>query len=95
MMGLDISASALVTSQDQVNLSLSYIKSEWTDLVFHWQYPTQDLLVNGVFYNDVAHPDADYKGKPMTNTPPWTINFTYNHNFDLWNGGVLKVGATV
>jgi iron complex outermembrane recepter protein len=95
MMGLDISASALITSHDQVNLSLSYIKSEWTDLVFHWQYPTQDLLINGVFYKDAPHPDMDYSGKPMTNTPPWTINLSYNHNFDLWNGGVLKVGASV
>jgi len=95
MMGLDISASALFTAQDMVNLTISYVKSEWTDLFFKWQYPTQDLLIDGVFYDDAPHPDMSYNGKPMTNTPPWTVNLNYNHNFNLWNGGVFKVGLGI
>jgi iron complex outermembrane receptor protein len=43
----------------------------------------------------VDHPDKDYSGKPMTNTPPWTINLNYTHDFTLWNGGTLKPGVTV
>jgi iron complex outermembrane receptor protein len=30
----------------------------------------------------------------MQNTPEWTINLSYNHNFTLWNGGNLKVGLS-
>jgi iron complex outermembrane recepter protein len=89
MFGVDLSASALITSEDMVTFSLSYIKSEWTDLYFHWEYADQTKLVNGVA-TIVSHPDVDYSGKPMTNTPPWTINLNYSHNFNLWNGGALK-----
>jgi iron complex outermembrane receptor protein len=38
--------------------------------------------------------DTSYNGKPMQNTPEWTINLSYNHSFSLWNGGTLKVGVS-
>jgi iron complex outermembrane recepter protein len=96
MIGVDLSINALLTAKDQVNLSASYINSEWTSLYFKWQYHTQDILnADGSVTYGAPHPDVDYSGKPMTNTPPWTINLSYNHNFDLWNGGTLKTGFTV
>jgi len=93
MYGFDVSANALITANDFVNLSVSYLHSEWTDLYIVWEYSTELELVNGVA-TEVTVPDSDYKGKSMSNTPEWTINLGYTHNFNLWNGGVLKVGAS-
>jgi iron complex outermembrane receptor protein len=93
MIGADISAVALITSKDIVNLSISYIKSEWTDLYFDWESDTEWLLIDGV-PTEVDLPNTSYNGKPMQNTPEWTINLSYNHNFSLWNGGNLKVGVS-
>jgi iron complex outermembrane receptor protein len=92
MYGVDLSASYVITSKDMVNMSLAYMHSEWTDLYFDWEHELQwDATVGG----QVPLEDSDYSGKPMTNTPEWTINLTYNRNFNLWNGGVLKASATV
>jgi iron complex outermembrane receptor protein len=43
----------------------------------------------------VYDPGADYTGKPMMFSPPWTVNLSYNHSFNLPNGGVLKAGVSV
>ena len=100
MYGIDLSSSFLFTSKDLLNLSVSWIKSEWYDLYFNWEYEQQLSTVydeNGtpIGVEWVDHPDMDYSGKPMTNTPPWTINLNYTHNFTLWNGGTLKPGVSV
>jgi iron complex outermembrane recepter protein len=92
--GLDLSMDAALSSQDMLNASAAYVKSEWKSLVFHWYYTTQDILVNGVKFANQPHPDADYSGRPMSYTPPWTFNLNYSHSFYLWNGGVLKVNPT-
>jgi hypothetical protein len=33
--------------------------------------------------------DEDYEGKPMTASPEWNITASYQHTFDLPNGGTL------
>ncbi|MBN1628073.1 MAG: TonB-dependent receptor, partial [Deltaproteobacteria bacterium] len=93
MLGADLSVSAIITAKDMLNLSVSYIKSEWTDLYFDWTYDYELKLIGGVA-TQVDLEDTSYNGKPMQNTPPWTINLSYNHNFNLWNGGTLKAGIS-
>jgi iron complex outermembrane recepter protein len=91
MFGIDFSADAMLTANDTATLSVSYMKSEWTDLAFIWEYPTEWVLINGV-PTEVPHENVIYNGKPMQNTPPLTVNLIYNHNFPLGNGGNIKAG---
>jgi iron complex outermembrane receptor protein len=87
----------IITSKDNLKLSVSYLKSEWKELFFNYEndytlsadagrYPQgTDIIVSLVPLEDVS-----YKGKPMTHSPEWTINATYKHIFSLWNGGTLE-----
>jgi iron complex outermembrane receptor protein len=89
--GFDVQATAVLTSQDRLDLSLSYLKSEWKDLFFDYSYPgTLVLTPDGNGTEWLVIEDEDYSGKPMMNTPEWTVNLSYNHTFDLPNGGALK-----
>lgn len=78
MYGLDLETSAILTQKDTLNLSVSYIKSQWDELCFDYDYAD----------------DVNYHGVPMAQTPPWTWNLTYSHNFLLSNGSLLKAGIT-
>jgi len=96
MIGADVSSSWIITSKDMLNLSVSYLKSEWTDLVFDYYY---DYLIvttgppGSAFTreNIVEATTVSYNGKPMTMSPPWTVTASYSHNFNLQNGGIIKV----
>ena len=91
MIGLDIQTSAIITEKDRLDLSISYIESEWTNLFFDFDYNQTleyDEETDSLIWVDV--PDQSYNGKPMTLTPPWTVNLIYSHNFDLANGGVIS-----
>jgi iron complex outermembrane receptor protein len=77
MLGFDLQTSLIITPKDRVNLSVSYIDSEWTDLYFDYYY-------------DDEYEDTSYNGKPMKNTPPWTVNASYDRRFNLPNGGDLS-----
>jgi iron complex outermembrane receptor protein len=88
MMGFDLDASAVITPQDRLDVSISYLESEWTDLFFDYDYNTVLDVVDGQ-YVWVDFPDKSYNGQPMFMSPPWTISATYNHNFNLANGGIL------
>jgi iron complex outermembrane receptor protein len=94
MYGLDLSAVALITAKDIVNFSVSYIKSEWTDLFFDWTEDYYTVLNENGEAEVVPLEDTSYNGKPMQNTPEWTLNLSYYHNFSLWNGGNFKVGVS-
>ncbi len=97
MIGVDISANMIISANDMLNLSVSYLKSEWTDLVFDYEY---DYMVQGVgpgqpftLDNLIPADTVSYNGKPMTMSPPWTITAAYSHNFNLSNGGMIKAQA--
>jgi iron complex outermembrane recepter protein len=92
MIGLDLSSTILITQNDMVNLSVSYINSRWKNLKMVYYYDYTLELVNGEVVT-VYDPGADYTGKPMMSTPPWTVNLSYDHSFNLPNGGVIR--ATV
>lgn len=77
--GVDLQANAIITDKDKLDLSVSYLKSEFTKLTFDYMDITNSLGI----------PDADYSGQPMTLSPDWTVTAAYNHNFQLRNGGTL------
>ena len=94
MIGLDLSINAIMTQNDRVNLTASYIQSEWTDLVLWWEYTDWFELVNGV-KTPVHQEYKSLNGESMMSTPPWNINLTYDHNFNLPNGASIKTALTV
>jgi iron complex outermembrane receptor protein len=96
MIGVDISSSAVLTPKDMVSLSVSYIKSEWTDLRMVYYYPYTLVVVDEPTPHTEPVPQlgADFSGKPMMSTPPWNINLTYDHTFSLWNGGSIRASLS-
>jgi len=89
MIGVDLSTSVVITSHDMLSLSVSYIKSEWTDLNLIYEYPDTIEVVNGEIV-PVHEEGANFNGKPMMSTPPWTISLSYDHTFNLPNGGTIR-----
>jgi iron complex outermembrane receptor protein len=73
--GADIQTTAIITSNDKLDVSISYLSSEFTDLVFDF--------VNPLFE------DQDFTGNPETFSPEWTLSVVYSHSFILPNGGSL------
>lgn len=92
MYGVDVSASAIITSNDKLDLSLSWEKSEWTDMYFDYEHETelQEVDDGASPPITVAVEDEDFTGKEMVLTPAWSINLAYSHNFMLSNGGAIK-----
>lgn len=97
MMGVDLKTSTQITAQDTLSLSVSYLKTEWDDLTFNYQYPYEVTSTSFREYPGeivaitIAPMEAvSYKGKSMTHSPKYTITSSYRHVFNLWNGGVLE-----
>jgi iron complex outermembrane recepter protein len=94
MYGFDLQTNLVMSANDLLNLSVSYLKSEWTDLTFDYYY---DYLIVGVMpgepwgaENIVPADTVSYNGKPMTMSPPWSVTGSYSHNFNLPNGSYIK-----
>jgi iron complex outermembrane receptor protein len=97
MMGIDITSNLLITEKDFLDVSVAYLKSEWTDLTFDYYYDYAALMSwpppppHIVIPIDVEpNETVSYNGLPMTAAPEWTINASYRHRFNLWNGGNLE-----
>ena len=92
MIGFDASTSWIITQKDRLNMSISYIQSEWSDLRMVYYYPYTLVYVEDPtpHLETVPQLGADYTGKHMMSTPPWNINLTYDHSFYLWNGGTIR-----
>jgi iron complex outermembrane receptor protein len=73
--GADLQTTAIITSNDKLDFSISYLSSEFTKLVFDF--------VNEKFE------DQDFTGKPETFSPEWTVSLVYSHSFILPDGGTL------
>jgi iron complex outermembrane recepter protein len=94
--GLDIQSTYLIGGDDSVNLSLSYLHSEWTNLVF--DYASQWRLKSGVMLGPgqaaqitdfVPADTVSYNGKSMTNSPEWTVSLSYTHKFNFESGASI------
>jgi len=79
MTGLDLQTNWIITSEDKVDFSVSYLKTKIKDLYYDYYDIT----------NEQGIPDQDFSGCEMPNSPKWTITAAYSHNFNLWNGGTL------
>jgi len=77
--GLDLQTSTIITDSDKLDISISYSHSEWTRLLFNFPQEANDLGLG----------DLNYKGKGKPFDPHLTMNASYNHNFNLANGGTL------
>jgi iron complex outermembrane receptor protein len=76
MYGSDLQTDIILSENDRMNVSVSYISAEFDHLFFD--------------FDSEALTDLAYSGKPLTFTPDWTINLAYTHNFNLPNGGALS-----
>lgn len=96
MIGFDLDTDFIITSKDDMKFMVSYLKSEWEDLIFDYYYDYQitstTRLPEGTVYEVEVGPleNLDYTGLPMTNAPKWTFSTVYSHRFGLWNGGFIE-----
>jgi iron complex outermembrane receptor protein len=97
MMGFDIQSTFVITPKDVLSLTVNYLKSEWTDLTFDYEYDYGPIGMGfgppggPVFPIDVEPLETvSYNGLPMTAAPEWTVNGNYSHRFSLPNGGELE-----
>jgi iron complex outermembrane recepter protein len=76
--GADVSADWVVTPNDRLNLSVSYLNAKWKEATIHyywsWVWPSEGL---------------SFDGKVNTYSPTWTVNASYEHNFELGSFGTL------
>jgi iron complex outermembrane recepter protein len=92
--GLDIQSTYLIGGDDSLNMSVSYLHSEWTNLVFDYYYAYKAPNVGPgsavVNITDLVPADTvSYNGKSMTNSPEWTINLSYTHKFNFESGASI------
>jgi len=78
--GVDLQTSTIITYNDKLDFSVSYIKKYFKKLYF--DFP--DIV------NQLGIDDLDYNGMDMPQAPHWNVTASYNHNFMLPNGGTLK-----
>jgi len=75
--GLDLDTEYLLTQNDLVTFSASYLKSAISDLTIEYTY---------------GDPVSQYEDAPLNNSPKLTLSGSYKHNFYLDNGGTLTPG---
>lgn len=79
VMGADLQTSWIISHKDQLDVSVSYMHSEFLEMYLDYWESTNNLGI----------PDQDYEGETMTNSPAFTLNAAYSHNFNLKNGDIL------
>jgi iron complex outermembrane recepter protein len=82
--GTDISANWLITNKDRVNLSLSYLNAKWKNLLI--TYYLYNIHTDKCIWEDGG---KSLDGYTNTYSPTWTINASYEHNFEVGSYGVL------
>jgi len=75
--GLDLDTEYLLTKNDLVTFSASYLNSAISDLTIEYLY---------------SPPSSQYEDAPLNNSPDWTLAGSYKHNFYLYNGGTFTAG---
>jgi iron complex outermembrane recepter protein len=73
--GVDLDATYLLTEHDKVNASVEYLNTKYTS----FSYPF--IFVNNPVIND---------GKPFINSPTWSGNLGYEHDWVVGSGGTVK-----
>ena len=83
--GADLQTSMIITTQDKLDLSVSFVKKYFTDLYFDWPQ----------IVNDCGIPDLNYSGKDMPQAPNWNVASNYSHSFFFADGSSLKAGIDI
>jgi iron complex outermembrane recepter protein len=90
--GLDIQSTYLISGSDTVNLNLSYLHSEWTDLVFRYENGyliTTPFMQTPVASDVIPAVPKSLNGKPMTMSPAYTVALSYTHKFNFVSGASI------
>lgn len=102
--GADVELNWLVTQNDGVDLSLEYLSAVQTTPVSSATYNAATVATSGgtsVIADPTASGDAAallaavnsafaaYNGATLSNSPKWSGNFTYRHNFRFAGSGTL------
>jgi len=89
--GADIDLTYLVTPDDKITSSLSYLEATWGQQ--RSNIPNFSTTIDGTTYNNVGNALAAYlatfSGATLQNSPKWTINTSYAHTFDLGDAGTI------
>jgi iron complex outermembrane receptor protein len=80
--GLDLSTTTVITANDKLDFSVSYISKTFKDITFDYEEITNSFGLDDLSYND----------KEMTNAPEWTATIGYSHNFYLSSGASISAG---
>ena len=72
--GLELEGAAVLTDHDRVDGNLSYLHSDYTKFQLN---------------NPDPFGETRYTGKSLAHTPDWSLNFGYQHRFDLGEHGSL------
>jgi iron complex outermembrane recepter protein len=82
--GIDVSTNWMISAEDRLDVSLSYMHTKWKDATVHmlwWWIWTDETgkLVEG----------ANFNGMKNTYSPTWAGTLSYEHNFLVGNWGTL------
>jgi hypothetical protein len=82
--GLDLSTSWLITSKDRLDVSLSYMHTEW-------KKATVTMLWWWIWLDETGASveGRDFSGMENTYSPAWAGTVAYQHNFTLGSWGTL------
>ena len=76
--GADLSTTWIITTQDRLNLSASYLDGQWTKMVI----PASELYPQ-------IWPEVSLEGTQSANSPKLSLTAGYEHNFILGSYGAL------
>ncbi len=79
--GLDLSADYVLTGNDRINLSLSYLNAEVDEVYVTYSY--------GGIESPLVPPTTIPSGKTLNNAPELSVVAGYEHRFDLASGAVI------
>jgi iron complex outermembrane receptor protein len=80
--GADASIDYVITNKDRLNLSLSSLSADVDKVLIIYSY-------QGIEYPDLVPPKTIGSGKPLNNAPELSVVGSYEHRFDLANGGAI------
>jgi iron complex outermembrane receptor protein len=83
--GLEAELTANVTRLDRLTLAATYQHTRFKDL----------LTVNNGIYNNVPENIENLKGNELPHAPHFSMTGTYEHDFELANGGRITPRGTV
>jgi iron complex outermembrane recepter protein len=87
--GVDLEFKALITANDQLDLTFAYQHARYGDLVLtDMDIPPGSVLAPGTKTFDLT-------GTPVAMTPEKSGTFGYQHMFDLSNGGLITAHAQI